>query len=122
MSEGKIYYRKLIRDKVPEKMAGLGVAFETRTLSPDEFKKALFKKVEEEASGIQNAQNREELVSEIADVLDVIVAIQELEGITNDELSAAQTKNMEKKGGFDTKTYLEWSADDGYTTNEKKGT
>ncbi len=122
MNEGRVFYRKLIRDKVPAKMASLGVAFETRTLSTEEFRKALLRKIEEEAGGVQNAQNREELVSEIADVLDVIVAIQQLEGITDQELSAALMQNNEKKGGYDTKTYLEWSADDGYTTNEKKGT
>lgn len=102
-------------------MKDLGVAFETRTLTPDEFRIMLLKKVEEEASGVSEAKSREELISELADVLDVIAEIQRVDSISDEEIHAAQKRNTEKKGGFNDRVFLEWSLDDGYTTNEKKG-
>ncbi len=120
MSEGRLTFNKLIRDKVAEHMREKGIEHGVRTLSEEEYKAELLRKVGEEALGVQNAQTREELVSEIADVLEVLSALRKLEGITEEEIAQALTQNMEKKGGFDTRTFLEWTADDGYKTNEQK--
>lgn len=120
MNEGRLTFNKLIRDKVAERMQERGVEYSARTLSEEEYKAELLKKVGEEALGVQNAQTREELVSEMADVLEVLSALRKLEGITEEEIETALTRNMEKKGGFDTRTFLEWTADDGYKTNEQK--
>lgn len=120
MSEGRLTFNKLIRDKVAKRMQEKGVEYGARTLSEEEYKVELLKKVGEEALGVQNAQTREELVTEIADVLEVLSTLRKLEGITEEEIARALTENMEKKGGFDTRTFLEWTADDGYKTNEQK--
>ena len=120
MEVQKTFYRKLIRDYVPKKMESLGVAFEVRTLDVEEFRTELLKKVEEEASGVPQATTREELIGELADTLDVIEEIQRLEHIQTEEILEAQQKNAEKKGGFLERIFLEWSADNGYKTNEKK--
>lgn len=118
---GKVYYRKLIRDNIPEKIAKKGSRCETRVLDDAEYEQELFKKIAEEGSGVVSATTRAELIEELADVQDVIDEIKRLKGITAEEVRAAQSAAREKKGGFEKRLFLEWSSDDGYTTNEKKG-
>lgn len=121
-NEDRIYYHKLIRDNVPGNMDKKGVDYETRVLVDEEYRKELIKKVAEEAVGLQHSKDRDELIDELCDVRAVIEAIYKLESITQEELDAAFKKNMDKKGGFNDKIWLEWSADTGYKTNEPKGT
>lgn len=116
--DGKVYYRKLIRDAIPAKIRSKGADCETRVLSDAEFETALCKKVGEEASALPNVASQEELVEELADVLDVIEELKRVCGITDSALMVAQEKNMKKKGGFKEKLFLEWSSDDGHKTNE----
>ena len=117
---GRIYYNKLIRDKIPQVIEQAGSECETYTLDQKQFEEALLKKVEEEASALPECTSREETISELADVLDVIDEIKRLKEITDDELHAAQQKNFVKKGGFDKQLFLVWSSDDDYKTNEKR--
>ena len=116
----RVYYNKLIRDNIPDKIKGKGSDLETRELNDEEFEKELLKKVEEEASGVVAATTKEEITEELADVLDVIEEIKRLKGITDDEIREAQEINSKKKGGFIKRLFLVWSSDDGYKTNEKK--
>lgn len=116
----KIYYQKLIRDKIPEKMTRVGAAFEIRKLGKKEFEKELLRKVEEEASGLPKAKNKFELIEELADILDVVEEIKRFKKIKSGEIKKAQKENTRKKGGFKKKIYLVWSEDNGYRTNEKK--
>jgi len=116
----KIYYNKLIRDKVPQKMELKGCQFKIKKLNRTEFEKELLKKVSEEAGGLLTVNGKKELISELADVLDVVDEIKKFKKITNKQITAAQKENFEKKGGFIKRIFLYWSADDGYKTNEKK--
>jgi len=115
----KIYYNKLIRDKIPQKIESKGCKFKIRKLNNIKFGKELLKKVGEEASGLLTAKNKQELTSELADILDVINEIKHFKKITDKQIIAAQKENFEKKGGFSKKIFLYWSSDDGYKTNEK---
>src|SRR6266702_3165092 len=117
----KIYYNKLIRDKIPDEIDAWGGECETFRLSKKEFEKELIKKVEEEASGLLAAKNKKELIAELADIMDVIEEILKVKNITTKDLLRQQKKNFEKKGGFAKKLFLNWSSDTGYKTNEKKG-
>jgi len=103
-------------------MDAKGVAYEVRTLSGAELRLELLKKVGEEASALPTTTNREELVGELADVLDVVDEIRRLEHIADDEIRTAQATNAQKKGGFLKKIFLVWSADTGYKTNERRNT
>jgi len=67
----KIYYNKLIRDKIPERIKESGGDFKIRKLRAKEFKKELMKKVAEEATGLLTARTKKELISELADILDL---------------------------------------------------
>lgn len=116
---GKVFYNKLIRDRIPEKIAAKGSQCETRELREEEFKVELRKKVGEEASALIGELNREELASELADILAVIDEIRKVEDISDEELAMAIATNHQKKGGFEKRLFLEWSSDDGYKSNEQ---
>ena len=115
----KIFYNKLIRDKIPEVIKNRGSEFETRELSDAEFEKELLKKVSEEAQEVSSAGTREDIVREIADVIDVIEEIKELKQISVNDIETARKAMFDKKGGFKKRLFLIWSADDGYKS--KKG-
>ena len=117
----KVYYNKLIRDRIPEKIHSIGSECETYTLSKIEFEKELMKKVGEEASGLLNAKNKKEIIEELADVMAVVEEILKVKKITKTQLIEQQKKNFEKKGGFAKRLFLVWSSDDKYKTNEKTG-
>lgn len=116
----KIFYHKLIRDKIPDKIKKKGSLLKTRKLNQKEFEKELLKKVGEEASGLLNIKNRQELIFELADVQDVLDEVKKFKKISAIQIKNAQKENYQTKGGFKKKIYLVWSADDGYKSNERK--
>src|SRR3989344_1886111 len=114
----KIYYNKLVRDRIPDIITRHGAEYEIKRLSKVDFEKELLKKVAEEASGLLSAKTKEELISEIADVLAVIEEIKKLKKITPAQITKALKANYTKKGGFKKKLFLTWSSDNGYKTIE----
>lgn len=116
----KIYYRKLIRDKIPEKIKSKGSELSFRVLNKRDFVRELIKKVGEEASGLLSARTKKELINELADVIDVIEEIKKMKKISSKEIEDARKKSMTKKGGFKDRIFLIWSSDDKYRTNERR--
>jgi len=116
----KIYYNKLIRDKIPGKIEKKGGNYKVKKLKNKNFELELIKKVGEEASGLLNSQTKEELISELADVLDVIEEIKKFKKIKNKQIKSAQKLNFKIKGGFKKRLFLFWSSDTDYKSNERK--
>ncbi len=116
----KICYNKLIRDKIPEKIKKSGGDFKIRKLNAKDFEKELIKKVGEEADGLLAAKTKKKLISELADVLDVVQEIKRFKGITNQQIKNAQKEGTKIKGGFKKRLFLIWSSDTGYKTNERR--
>jgi predicted house-cleaning noncanonical NTP pyrophosphatase (MazG superfamily) len=116
----KVFYRKLIRDNIPAKMDRVGAAYEVRKLREKEFEKELLKKIGEEASGLLAAKCKEDIIEELADVLDVAEEIRRHWKIKPSCLKKKQKENALNKGGFKKRIYLVWSEDTGYRTNERK--
>jgi predicted house-cleaning noncanonical NTP pyrophosphatase (MazG superfamily) len=117
----KIYYKKLIRDKIPERIKDSGGTYLCNVLSQKELKNELLKKVEEEAGGVGNANNKKEIVSEMGDVLDVIDEIKKIYKISSKEISDSRKTEYKRKGGFNKRQFLVWAEDTGYKSNERKG-
>jgi predicted house-cleaning noncanonical NTP pyrophosphatase (MazG superfamily) len=115
----KIYYNKLVRDKIPEVIKKSGGVAEFKKLSGKQFETELLKKVGEESTGLLSTKSKKELISEMADVVAVIDEIKKFKKIKDSELKTAMEANMEKKGGFKKKLFLVWSEDTGYRTNER---
>lgn len=118
----RVYYNKLVWDKVPEIIREKGKECEVRVLDTEEFELELLKKVEEEASALPETTSRQELIDELADVVTVVEYIKEVKNITELELADALERHARRRGRFENKYYLVWSSDNAYITNEKAKT
>ncbi|MFA6050442.1 MAG: nucleoside triphosphate pyrophosphohydrolase [Candidatus Paceibacterota bacterium] len=114
----RVYYNKLIRDNIPEKIVKGGGEFEVRELKDEEYQQELLKKIAEEAGGLSRSRTKEDFLDELADLYAVIEALKKLEGITEEEVVKAIEDNRLRKGGFDKKLFLHWSSDNNYKSNE----
>lgn len=95
-------YNKAIRDKIPEIIEQSGSKCNVKTLSDVEFLEKLEEKLLEEVAEYQNDKNPEEL----ADILEVIFRIAELNGLTKEELNEIRVKKMQECGGFEKNLFL----------------
>ena len=115
----KVFYNKLIRDAIPEKIKQKGAHYDVREVKDDgEYIQELLKKVAEEATALSKTRSREEFLDEYADlhvVLDVLT--RELE-LSEADIKTALEENLSSKGGFKKRYFLNWSSDDGYKSNE----
>jgi predicted house-cleaning noncanonical NTP pyrophosphatase (MazG superfamily) len=108
-------YGKLIRDLIPPIMERAGVRYATRSLAPDAYRLKLAEKLQEEASEVARAATRAERVAELADLHEVLLALQASEGITADEVEAVRIHRLRERGGFEQRLELLWTeaADEG---------
>lgn len=104
----KIIYNKLIRDKIPEIITASGKQYETEVMPDAEYLAALKEKLVEEALEAKSAAP-EELVKELADVLEVLDYLMRANGITDAMVRGMQQKRYEERGGFDKKLKLLWT-------------
>ena len=115
----RVFYNKLVRDGIEEKIRSKGSACEVRTLSDDEeYEQELLKKVAEEASALSTARSREDFLKEYADLMAVLDALTAHLDFSEADIKTAITENVKKKGGFEKRRFLHWSEDDGYKSDE----
>jgi predicted house-cleaning noncanonical NTP pyrophosphatase (MazG superfamily) len=113
MERKRFYYSKngkLVRDNCLEIVAAedSGSTTSHLFLNPEQLKLALFEKLKEEAAEVFSAKNRAELVSELADVLEVIESIKKNCEITSEEIEVARVLKKESRGGFDSGLFINW--------------
>ncbi len=116
----KIYYNKLIRDKVPNTIKNRGFRCKTSKLSLKRFKRELLKKVGEEASSLPKLKSKKEIANELADIMAVIDELKKTYQISESLIKSEIKNNNRKKGGFKKRLFLFWSQDYKYRTNEKR--
>ncbi len=101
---------KLIRDNLAAKMRENGIVVHERFLDGDEFLFCLKEKLLEEAQKVHGSSKKgeliEELVEELVDIQEAMLALCEKVGITPDEIEAARLKKREVSGGFEKGIYL----------------
>jgi predicted house-cleaning noncanonical NTP pyrophosphatase (MazG superfamily) len=97
-------YNKLVRDKIPEICRAHGDVAKTHVITDDrEYLAALIAKLREETNEVE----AEPIVDELADVLEVILAIGQTQGITPQQIEAARAKKATDRGGFEKRIFLE---------------
>ncbi|MGB3534702.1 MAG: nucleoside triphosphate pyrophosphohydrolase [Microcoleaceae cyanobacterium] len=100
-------YNKLVRDHIPDFIAESGSQYETVELTDPEYHQALRDKLLEEATEAATA-NPEQLAGELADLLDVIDALLENAGISQESILLERDQKRATKGGFTQKIKLLW--------------
>ncbi len=104
----KKHFDKLVRDRIPEIIAAEGERANIRTLTDEEFAKALAAKLVEEAQeAVKAVGDRTELTKEIGDVLEVIDAMVTHFGLERAAIERAKTRRRQERGGFTKKIFLE---------------
>ena len=95
-------YPKLVRDNIPEIVEErTGKKVKTRILEDDiEYLEFLLRKVEEESHELVHAEGREHLAEEIADVLELIDALLEVNGLKWEEIRKLKEDKEQERGGF----------------------
>ncbi|MDP9378784.1 MAG: nucleoside triphosphate pyrophosphohydrolase [Chloroflexota bacterium] len=93
-----IAYNKLVRDRIREIIAGRGAKAITRTLDDEKFGAFLRVKLLEEVQEVMSAATRRELITEIADVLEVVRALADLAGIRLEEIETAMRERAASRG------------------------
>ena len=116
----KIYYNKLVRDKIPDVIEKSGGKYLVKRLGLSDYRKELIKKVGEESDGVVQAKDRIGIIDELGDLLDVVDELRTTLKIKASEITASRKAAFIKKGGFKKKLFLVWSEDTGYKSNERK--
>jgi len=98
---------KLARDKVAETMRQTGITTKHRQVTPDELRALLSQKLLEEATEVTQATNREDIISELADVCEVIDGLKKAHAIASEEIAVIQATKRQKRGGFEQGVFLE---------------
>lgn len=95
--------KKLVRDKIPEKIIAGGKKPITRVLDDKEYLHELVEKLREEVEEFAETPNAEEL----ADIKEVTIALREALGIHASELEDVRRKKANTNGRFKNRIYLE---------------
>lgn len=93
---------KLVRDKIPDLIRAQGREPAVRTLTEDEYRVELVKKLHEEVAEFTQDNNAEEL----ADVLEVVHALAQDIGLSLAELEQTRARKAADRGAFTERTYL----------------
>lgn len=99
-------YNKLVRDYIPEIIHNTGKTCSVRTLEHTEYIKELKKKVYEELEEYMNANNHEEALEELADVLEILHALSECHGASIETVEEIRRIKAENRGAFKNKIFL----------------
>lgn len=99
-------FNKLVRDNIKDIIENKGEIAYTKVLDDEEYKNELNKKLLEEASEVINSKTKDELIEELADLSEVILAIAKSNDIIYEDIEKTREKKKEEKGGFDKKIFL----------------
>ena len=94
---------KLIRDKIGERITREEKTAATHIATPEEYKVKLKEKLQEELQEYLLSENPEEL----ADMLEVIDALAELQNLSKEDLEKIRQKKAQEKGTFKKKFILD---------------
>lgn len=106
----KHIHNKLVRDRIPEIIENDHKTCATRILNDDEYLACLKSKLLEECYEVMNAEG-EDIKKEIADVLEVLEALENTLHIDQQEIISIKGKKAHNNGAFNKKIYLEYVED-----------
>lgn len=100
-------YPKLVRDKIPTMIEDDGKIATTHIAEGAEYVQFLLSKLIEEASELRDAETSNHQKEEIADVKEVLGALQKALGFSESELEEVQASKFAERGGFEGRIILD---------------
>lgn len=104
----KYYHNKLVRDKIPQVIESAGGKGSFKILTEKRYEEELKKKLLEESKELAKAP-KEEMLNELADVLELVKSIGSEYKIRFSKIEKFQEEKREKRGGFKKRLFLVWS-------------
>lgn len=108
---GSVAHRKLVRDLIPAIITANGGSAVTRTLKPKEYLAALHAKLAEESEELRAAVEPSDRLGELADLLEVVIALAADTGYNLLEVIEAAASKSAERGGFTHRVWLEETRD-----------
>ena len=99
-------YNKLVRDRIPEIIEKSGAICNTRILNKGEYIAEINQKMHEELAEYETAETTEDIVEELADLLELIHAAAAYHEASFEEVEIVRLEKAEKRGGFDEGIFL----------------
>lgn len=97
---------KLIRDRLPQMMRSEGITVHDRVMGDEEYKTCLKEKMVEEAQEVAASTNQKDLCAECGDVLEVMISLLHVYGLTLDDVRAVADQKKKANGGFVDRIYV----------------
>ncbi|MFA6391153.1 MAG: nucleoside triphosphate pyrophosphohydrolase [Patescibacteria group bacterium] len=101
-----VEYNKLVRDRIPEVIEASGDECQYEQMEEDEYRTMLREKFVEEAKELIAADGKDEIINELADLLELVEAVQDLEQISPDDVADKKNMKKEERGGFENRIKL----------------
>jgi predicted house-cleaning noncanonical NTP pyrophosphatase (MazG superfamily) len=99
-------YNKLVRDLVPGILRASGHKLVTRTLVGKDLMDALRAKIDEEAAEYDAAIDDEHAAMELADLLEVVMALARRRGFSEARIEELRAAKVAQRGTFDRAVFL----------------
>ena len=109
MKRRKFLQNKLWRDRMPATLEKDGSIIHLKALDDCEYDRELRMKLIEETAEVKAAHSRDNLIEEIADVLEVIDSLCLLHKVDKEVVLKAQEKKRLDKGGFVGRSFVTFS-------------
>lgn len=104
----KKIHNKLVRDNIPDIINGAGKKCKIKKLNNLEYTIELKKKLCEEANEVFEANSKNEIIQELADVLEIVDALKDIYDLTDLDIQYIKEQKANKNGRFKEKIYLEY--------------
>ena len=99
---------KLVRDCIPTIIRAQGVTVADYILDDIAYIASLKNKLIEEASEVQQATSRAELIEELADMYEVLNALQKATAMSSEEIEHSRKEKAVVKGAFNQKVFVDY--------------
>ncbi|BDB96566.1 hypothetical protein HYD_6990 [Candidatus Hydrogenosomobacter endosymbioticus] len=93
---------------MPEIMRARGMVLCERSMDAEEYYKRLKEKLLEEAAEVCSAIDKKEIIIELADLLEVMLAIAKVNDMNLEDIMMAADNKKKENGGFDRRIYNEF--------------
>lgn len=100
---------RLVRDNVPKILRAIGLEFKEDELTVAKFRAALLGRIIEKSMDLQDAQSRDEKVTHLADLMEMLKALMEAEKVSEMELSRTMFIRVIRDGRFEKRTAVSGS-------------
>ena len=104
--EYKFIFNKLVRDFTIDRLESVGIIVKYKTMDDNEYRKSLDNKLIEESKEVSFA-NDDEIIGELADILELIYAYADFKNINFQDINNYRIDKNKRRGTFSKRIFIE---------------